>query len=29
MLERHHIDEVINEMLNDINYIKMCIYKEK
>ncbi len=29
MLERHHIDEVINDMLNDINYIKMCIYKEK
>ncbi len=26
MIERHHIDETINSMLNDINYIKMSIY---
>lgn len=26
MVERHHIDETINNMLNDINFIKMSIY---
>lgn len=26
MIERHHIEETINSMLNDINYIKMSIY---
>lgn len=29
MLERHHIDEEINNMLNDINYIKLSIYKNR
>lgn len=26
MIERHHIEETINNMLNDIDYIKMSIY---
>ena len=26
MLYRHHIDETINNMLNDINYIKFSVY---
>ncbi len=26
MLDRHHVDEVINSMLSDINYIKLSVY---
>jgi hypothetical protein len=27
MLDRHHIEDVINNMLSDINYIKLNIYE--
>ncbi len=26
-MNRHHVDELINDMLNDINYIKMSVYE--
>ncbi len=26
MLERHHIESTINNMLEDINYIKLSLY---
>lgn len=26
MVTRHHIEDTINNMLNDINYIKLNIY---
>lgn len=26
MITRHHIEDTINNMLNDINYIKLNIY---
>ncbi len=26
MIERHHIEETINNMLSDIDFIKMSIY---
>ena len=29
MLERHHIEETINNMINDINYIKLSVYSNK
>lgn len=29
MLERHHIDNAINDMLDDINYIKMSVYQNR
>ncbi len=28
-MERHHVDEIINNMLSDINYIKMHVYQNK
>ena len=28
-MKRHHIDEIINNMLSDINYIKMGVYDKK
>ena len=27
MLERHQVDDIINNMLEDINYIKISIYQ--
>lgn len=29
MLDRHHIDSVINNMLDDINYIKLSVYRRR
>lgn len=28
MITRHHIEDTINNMLNDINYIKLSIYSD-
>lgn len=29
MLERHQIDDIINNMIDDINYIKISIYQNR
>lgn len=28
-MNRNHIDEKINRMLNDVDYIRLCLYANK